>query len=104
MQSRLTGEDSSDFLGQIALAACEPPDEPLFHLGPRDTERAEDPFANAESHAWKINQRVLSNTIEQALIFLPALTALAVRIDAAQLAVLPMAVTLWCAGRILFWI
>lgn len=68
-----------------------------------DTERAEDPLANAESREWRINQRVLSNTIEQGFIFIPALAALAVRIDAAHLAVLPMAVTLWCAGRLLFW-
>lgn len=69
-----------------------------------DTARAEDPFANAESHEWKINQRVLSNTIEQGFIFLPALTALAVRIDGAHLAVLPVAVAVWCTGRVLFWV
>ncbi|HET7540795.1 MAG TPA: MAPEG family protein [Polyangiaceae bacterium] len=68
-----------------------------------DTERAEDPFAGAESHAWKINQRVLSNTLEQASIFIPALFALATRIDAAKLKALPIAVTLWCTGRLLFW-
>lgn len=68
-----------------------------------DTAQAEDPFANAESRAFKINQRVLANTVEQALVFLPALTALAVRIDPAHLSILPVAATLWCAGRLLFW-
>ena len=40
-----------------------------------DTPGAEDPFANAESRAWKINQRVYTNTMEQALIFLPLFLA-----------------------------
>lgn len=69
-----------------------------------DTAEAEDPLAGRESRRWKINQRVLQNTVEQAFIFLPALVALALRIDARQLAVLPIAVTLWCAGRVLFWL
>lgn len=68
-----------------------------------DTAEAEDPLAGRESKRWKINQRVLSNTVEQAFVFLPALVALALRVDARQLAVLPIAVTLWCAGRLLFW-
>lgn len=69
-----------------------------------DTAQAEDPFAGAESHAWKVNQRVLQNTVEQIVIFLPALFALSVRVDHARLQVLPMAVSLWCAGRLLFWL
>jgi hypothetical protein len=69
-----------------------------------DTARAEDPLLNAESREWKINQRVLSNTIEQGFIFVPLLTALAVRIDAKHLAALPVAVSLWCAGRLVFWV
>jgi hypothetical protein len=68
-----------------------------------DTARAEDPFAGAETREWKINQRVLQNTVEQAMIFLPALFALAVRIDDRRLELLPIAVALWCAGRLLFW-
>ena len=68
-----------------------------------DTARAEDPFAGAESREWKINQRVLQNTVEQAMIFVPTLFALAVRIDDGMLQLLPIAVALWCAGRLLFW-
>jgi len=37
----------------------------------QDAPHAEDPFANAESQRWKINQRVYTNTLEQALIFAP---------------------------------
>lgn len=69
-----------------------------------DTASAEDPFANAESAAWRIHQRVLQNTVEQSLIFVPALLALAVRIDTAHTHVLPLLTALWCAGRLLFWI
>lgn len=69
-----------------------------------DTPRAEDPFANAESAAWKVHQRVLQNTVEQSLVFIPALCALAVRIDAAHARLLPLLTALWCAGRLLFWI
>lgn len=69
-----------------------------------DTAAAEDPFANAESNAWRIHQRVLQNTVEQALIFVPALIALAVRLDAAHTRILPLLTALWCAGRVLFWL
>jgi hypothetical protein len=48
-----------------------------------DSPGAEDPFANAESRGWKINQRVFSNTVEQAM--------------------LPALMTIWCAGRFMFW-
>lgn len=64
---------------------------------------AENPFANAESARWKTNQRVLSNTVEQTLVFVPALLALAVRVDPAHIHILPILTTLWCAGRLMFW-
>lgn len=69
-----------------------------------DTQGAEDPLAGQESARFRINQRVLQNTVEQGFVFLPLLTALALRIDERHLAVLPIAVTLWCAGRVLFWL
>jgi uncharacterized MAPEG superfamily protein len=69
-----------------------------------DNEGAEDPFANRESHGWRVHQRVLQNTVEQSLIFVPAMLALAVRVDATQTRVLPLLTALWCAGRLLFWI
>lgn len=69
-----------------------------------DTEKAEDPFANAESQRWRINQRVLQNTVEQALIFVPAMLALAARIEPGDVRILPILTALWCAGRVLFWL
>ena len=64
---------------------------------------AEDPFANAESRRWRINQRVYTNTLEQALIFVPIYLALAIRMAPEQVYMLPALMTIWCAGRILFW-
>lgn len=69
-----------------------------------DTAKAEDPFANAESQRWRVNQRVLQNTVEQAMIFVPAMLALAARVDADHVRILPVLTALWCAGRLLFWI
>jgi hypothetical protein len=68
-----------------------------------DSPGAEDPSSGAESARFKINQRVLSNTIEQAWVFVPLLLALAVRVDASQLRILPIATALWGTGRLLFW-
>jgi len=69
-----------------------------------DTARAENPLLGAESPRWKINQRVITNTVEQLAIFVPLLFALATRLPPSQTKLLPIAVTLWCAGRLLFWI
>ncbi|MCK6528430.1 MAPEG family protein [Myxococcota bacterium] len=57
-----------------------------------------------ESRGWKINQRVMDNTLEQAAIFSPMLAALALRIDPEHTFVLPFLVGIWTAGRVLFWI
>jgi hypothetical protein len=69
-----------------------------------DTAKAEDPFANAESQRWRINQRVLQNTVEQAMVFVPALLALSARVEPGHVKILPVLTALWCAGRILFWV
>ncbi len=68
-----------------------------------DGPRAEDPFANAESRGWKINQRVFTNTLEQAMIFVPIFIGLSIRMDAEHAYMLPALMTIWCAGRFAFW-
>lgn len=65
---------------------------------------AADPLAGAESRRWKINQRALQNTVEQSWIFVPLLLALSVRLDPADLHILPIATGLWIIGRLAFWI
>lgn len=68
-----------------------------------DTPLAEDPLAGAESRRWKINQRVYTNTVEQALIFAPFYLALSIRMDPVSVYMLPALMTIWCVGRLLFW-
>ena len=68
-----------------------------------DTPRAEDPRLGAESERFKINQRVLTNTVEQAWVFAPLLLALAPRLPPEQIKLLPIAVSIWCVGRVMFW-
>jgi hypothetical protein len=69
-----------------------------------DTPSAENPFLGGESQRFKINQRVLANTIEQYLVFVPLTLALAPRLPVGQVKLLPIAVTAWCLGRVMFWI
>jgi hypothetical protein len=68
-----------------------------------DTPQAEDPFADGESRGWKINQRVFTNTLEQALIFAPIFLALSIRMSPEHVHMLPGMMTIWCVGRLLFW-
>lgn len=75
----------------------------LWRLG--DTVEAEaDPLGGRESRRFKINQRVLSNTLEQTAIFVPMMVALALRIGAEHVFVVPWLVATWCVGRLLFWV
>lgn len=92
----------------FALQLCVAPAAILFWrifacMRLMDTPGAENPFAGAESHKWKLNSRVLQNTLEQAAIFIPVLLGLAVRLNPAHLKLLPILVTIWCVGRVLFW-
>jgi hypothetical protein len=84
-------------VGFVALAML----QGLWRLP--DSPGAEDPFANAESRAWKINQRVFTNTVEQALIFVPIFIGLSIRMDPRHVHMLPALMTIWCVGRLLFW-
>lgn len=69
-----------------------------------DTAGAENPLLGAESKRHKLNSRVLSNTLEQLVIFVVLLLALATRLPPSQLKLLPVATALWCTGRVMFWI
>jgi hypothetical protein len=70
----------------------------------RDTPEAVNPLLGNESLRWKINQRVLTNTVEQVAIFVPLLLALAARIDDAHVKLLPLHVALWLLARVVFWV
>lgn len=69
-----------------------------------DADGAEDPFGNKESMKWRINARVLQNTIEQAAIFLPVLVGLSLRVAPEHMKIVPILTVLWCTGRVMFWV
>lgn len=69
----------------------------------RGRTRAFNPIEDGESRAYRVAQRVLSNSIEQTLIFLPALAALGTLLPAASLGVPALATALFVLGRLLFW-
>ncbi|MFO0552873.1 MAG: MAPEG family protein [Polyangiaceae bacterium] len=68
------------------------------------SEGALDPVSGTPSRRHQINQRVLTNTIEQLVLFIPALLSLAIRAhEPSTFRFVPMAVALFCLGRVLFW-
>lgn len=70
----------------------------------QDTLEAENPFAGKESQGFKINQRVMTNTIEQAVMFMPVYLGLAVRMKPEQTYWLPLLMAFWCTARLMFWV
>ncbi|PWC43564.1 MAPEG family protein [Azospirillum sp. TSO22-1] len=69
----------------------------------RGRTQAFNPIEDTESRAYRVAQRALSNTVEQTLVFLPALTALSTLLPVASLGVPSLATALFVAGRLLFW-
>ncbi len=72
--------------------------------GSRVASGAFDPILDPESRTYRINQRVLTNTVEQTIVFLPLLLALAARLGPSALGALTVLAGLFVAGRIAFWI
>lgn len=62
------------------------------------------PIDDPESRLYRISQRVLSNSVEQTLIFLPALAAFVALAPLPDLGAARLAVWLFAVGRGLFWI
>lgn len=62
-----------------------------------------DPLHDIGGRAQRIGQRVLSNTVEQTAIFVPALLGAAVLAGPGQLPLLVLASGLFVAARLLFW-
>lgn len=62
-----------------------------------------DPLRDTEGRAQRIGQRVLSNTVEQTVIFVPALIGAAVLAGPGHLPMLVLAPGLFVAARLLFW-
>ncbi len=70
-----------------------------------DTEKAADPLSGGESARHRVNQRVLHNSLEQFVLFVPAILGLAVLADDVFVwHAVPIAVLLFTLGRAAFWI
>ncbi|MGY0709451.1 MAPEG family protein [Azospirillum argentinense] len=61
------------------------------------------PIDDAESRFHRVSQRVLTNTVEQTLIFVPALAALVTQMPLPDLGFARLATALFVLGRLLFW-
>lgn len=69
----------------------------------RFTAAAFDPLAGGDSRFLLVNQRVISNTVEQTLIFAPALLALAAASPGAQMPAVLAAAAVFALARLVFW-
>jgi hypothetical protein len=69
-----------------------------------DTEHAMDPLAHAESTRYQISNRVLTNTVEQALIFLPPFLALGFVLEGEAFRALPVLLGTWLISRVIFFV
>lgn len=64
-----------------------------------------DPLAGHETRRMKINLRYLQNTLEQLLVFIPGLLALAAYCaDGSEMRVVVAATIVWIVARLAFWI
>ncbi|MBJ95849.1 MAG: hypothetical protein CMP23_15415 [Rickettsiales bacterium] len=69
-----------------------------------DVVGAFDPLSGAESRRFRINARVLQNSVEQSLIFTLALLAAAASSPVVHARLLLALCVAFCLGRLLFWV
>jgi uncharacterized membrane protein YecN with MAPEG domain len=75
----------------------------VVQMGARGSAEAIDPTAGQETRFLLVNQRVITNTIEQLAVFIPALLALAARTDPAGMAGVAALGSTFALARLLFW-
>jgi hypothetical protein len=76
----------------------------LLQMGVRAMTGAIDPLAGTDSVLLRKNQRVITNTVEQMTIFVPALLALAAGAPGARMAPVVAAAWTFALARLAFWI
>jgi uncharacterized MAPEG superfamily protein len=76
----------------------------IVQMRARATAGAIDPTAGQDSHFLQLNQRVITNTIEQLACFVPALLALAGRVTSAQMNEVVALALLFALARLVFWV
>ena len=72
-------------------------------LAARGRSMAFNPIDDPETRLYRVNQRVLTNSVEQTLVFLPALAAFMVLAPLPDLGAARLATILFVLGRLLFW-
>ncbi|MDR3535310.1 MAG: MAPEG family protein [Acetobacteraceae bacterium] len=92
----------------IGLAALLPPVGVLIlmilaQMLARGAARVIDPTAGQETRLLLVNQRVITNSVEQLAIFAPALLALAAPADPTQMAAVAALGGAFALARLLFW-
>lgn len=104
--SGLPDADAATRLTETLVVACLPAVIVLLHVSACfrlfDTEAALDPLALGESRRFQISARALQNTVEQAVIFLPALLALGGISEGEDWRLVPALAVTWSVGRVLF--
>jgi uncharacterized membrane protein YecN with MAPEG domain len=93
----------------LALAALLPAVTVLLAMilaqsGTRAITGAIDPLTGTDSVFLRTNQRVITNTIEQLAVFVPALLALAAGAPAARMAAVVALAWVFALARVVFWI
>jgi hypothetical protein len=76
----------------------------LAHMLARFIAAAFDPLSNPDGPFLRLNQRVITNTVEQFLCFLPALLALAAGTSAARMPEVIAMALIFAAARLVFWL
>jgi len=68
-----------------------------------DTEHAMNPLKHMESQRYRITNRVLANTVEQAIVVLPPLLALGFLLEGPAFRLIPVIAGTWVISRLVFW-
>jgi uncharacterized MAPEG superfamily protein len=76
----------------------------LAQMALRAATGAIDPLAAGEPRLLRVNQRAISNTVEQFVLFVPAVLALSAGVTAARMPEVMAAGVVFAGGRVLFWL
>jgi MAPEG family len=75
----------------------------LAQMGARFLGGVFDPLAGKDGRFLAVNQRIITNTVEHASVFVPALLALAAGVDREHMPLVLALPLVFAAGRVAFW-
>lgn len=76
----------------------------IAQIGIRFVTGAFDPTRGEESRALRVNQRAITNTVEQLAVFAPSLVALTAAVDETRLAAALALGAVFATARLAFWV